>query len=238
MIIYKITNLITNKVYIGQTTQKFKNRINKHKERMKNGKNTPLYNSLRKYGIENFKFEIIEEVSSKEELNQREIYYIEKFNSFYPNGYNLTKGGAGTFNYHHTKSDKEKMSKLKKGLFDGEKNPFYGKHHSQEQIEKWKEQRKGRKLSEEWKLKISKTRKRKPIIDIDTGELFASARDVARYYGKNPDGGTASAISNVCQKKPKYYTCLGHRFEYYNPLIHDNTVPNIHKVDVGVTTIF
>lgn len=124
MIIYKITNLINNKVYIGQTIQKFKNRIIEHKKRMKNGTNTPLYNSLRKYGIENFKFEIIEEVLSKEELNQKEIYYIEKFNSLFPNGYNLTSGGAGTFNYQHTEIDKQKMSKLKKGLFNGKKKSF------------------------------------------------------------------------------------------------------------------
>ncbi len=237
MIIYKITNTINNKIYIGQTIQSFKNRLNEHKKKMRNGSKSPLYDALRKYGIENFEFKIIDTAVNQQELDSKEIFYIKQFNSRYPSGYNLTDGGAGTFNYRHTQKDKLRMKKLKEGMFLGENNPFYGKHHTTEQKEKWKKDRKGRKLSEEWKLKISKTRKRIKIINIDTGEVFASARDAARYYGKNPDSGTSGTISKVCRKLPKYKTCLGYHFEYYQPQIHDNTVPNIHYVNGGVTTI-
>lgn len=237
MIIYKITNIQNGKIYVGQTIQSFKSRMNEHKKKMRNGANFPLYNAMRKYGIDNFTFEVISSAASQEELNEKEIFWINYFNSEYPNGYNLTSGGAGTLNYHHTECDIEKMRALKAGAYDGDKNPFYGKHHTPEQIEKWKRERKGRKLSEEWKQNISKTRKRIPVINIDTGEVFESARHAARYYGKDPDSGTPGTIAKVCRKEPKYKTCLGFRFEYYNPQIHDNTVPSLQFLKEGVTTI-
>ena len=237
MIIYKITNTKNGKIYIGQTVQALNKRIAKHKQRMKSGAKMPLYCAFRKYGIESFTFEVIDTANNAEELNEKEIYWISYFNSIHPHGYNLTSGGSGTFNYHHTEADKERMSKLKDGVFNGENNPFYGKHHTKEQIEKWKRDRRGRKLSDEWKQNISKTRKRIPIINIDTGEVFESARHVARHYGKNPDSGISGTIAKVCRKEPKYNTCMGYHFEYYNPQIHDNTVPNLHFLKEGVTTI-
>lgn len=237
MVIYKISNTKNGKVYIGQTVQPFNKRASEHKKRMRNGANFPLYNAMRKYGIDAFSFEVVDTASNQEELDEKERFWIAHCNSKHPNGYNLTAGGAGTFDYHHTDDDKKRMSSLKKGVFDGENNSFYGKHHSAAQIEKWKRERKGRKLTEEWKQNISKTRNRVPIINIDTGEVFESARHAARYYGKDPDSGTSGTIAKVCQKKPKYKTCMGYRFEYYNSLIHDNTVPNLQFLKEGVTTI-
>lgn len=88
--IYKIQNLINGKIYIGQSVH-IKTRFNQHKNEAKNGNTRPLYNAIRKYGVENFSFEVIEECS-KEKLNEREIYWIKKYDSFH-NGYNLTPGG-------------------------------------------------------------------------------------------------------------------------------------------------
>lgn len=237
MIIYKITNKINGKVYVGQTIQTLNARKNEHKKRARNRANFPLYNAINKYGVENFKIVQIDEADSLEELNLKEQYYIKHFNSMYPNGYNLTSGGAGTLDYRHTDEDKVKMSELKKGMFKGENNPFYGKHHTEEQKAKWRRERKGKKLSEEHKQKISNTRKRIPIINLDTGEVFESARHICRHYGKDPNSGTAGSIAKVCKKEPKYKTCLGFRFEYYDPDIHDNTVPSIKFINEGVTTI-
>lgn len=237
MVVYKITNTLNGKIYIGQTLQPFNSRVNEHKKKMRNGTKHPLYDAMRKYGISAFSFEVIDTAIDADDLNKKEVYWIEHFNSMHPNGYNLTSGGAGTFDYHHTDDDKQRMSKLKNGVFDGSKNPFYGKHHSPEQIAKWKRERKGRMLTEEWKANISKTRKRVPIINIDTGEVFESARHAARHYGKDPDSGTPGTIAKVCQKIPKYNTCMGFHFEYYNPEIHDNTVPNLQFLKEGVTTI-
>ena len=95
--IYKITNNITHKVYIGQTTDS--NRRWKDHKRLAftpNHKeyNKALYQAMRKYGIENFSFNLIEEIENKNERNNREIYWINYYNS-YNNGYNESLGGDG-----------------------------------------------------------------------------------------------------------------------------------------------
>ena len=94
--IYKITNLINEKVYIGQSVD-INYRFNNHKSESFNPKsnayNTAIHRAIRKYGVENFSFEVIEECT-KELLSEREIYWIAYYNS-YGNGYNLTSGGEG-----------------------------------------------------------------------------------------------------------------------------------------------
>lgn len=89
-IIYKITNKVTGKSYIGQTryTLEFRWRQHLHKK-----DNTYFHNSIKKYGPDNFTKEILEECEYSE-LNSKEIYYIAKYNTF-NNGYNLTIGGDG-----------------------------------------------------------------------------------------------------------------------------------------------
>ena len=94
--IYKITNIINNKCYIGQSVQ-IERRWQWHKNNY-NNKNertydNHFYRSIRKYGIENFKFEIIEECQ-EDELDEREMHWIAHYDSF-NNGYNSTIGGAG-----------------------------------------------------------------------------------------------------------------------------------------------
>ena len=92
--IYIIKNTINNKVYIGQTTNTIQYRFNQH---LTNAdleyKTGHLYNAMRKYGKEHFYIEKIEEVAN-EKLNEREIYWIDYYDSF-NNGYNSTIGGEG-----------------------------------------------------------------------------------------------------------------------------------------------
>ena len=95
--IYKIENLINGKKYIGQSTD-IKNRWYRHKKYAEkqytnDGKRyyQHLYNAMRKYGLNNFSFEVLEEVS-EDKLNDREKYWINYYNS-YENGYNNTRGG-------------------------------------------------------------------------------------------------------------------------------------------------
>lgn len=91
--IYKIENLITHHIYIGQSVDII-TRWRRHRDDAKNeNKDYPLYRAIRKYGIENFSFEIIEECQ-REELNDKEKYWIQYFDS-YKNGYNQTIGGQG-----------------------------------------------------------------------------------------------------------------------------------------------
>lgn len=88
--IYKITNKVNGKSYIGQTryTVEFRWRQHQHKK-----DNTYFHNAIHKYGANNFIVEILEECDLKD-LNSREIFYIAKYNTF-KKGYNLTIGGDG-----------------------------------------------------------------------------------------------------------------------------------------------
>lgn len=92
--IYKITNQVNGKVYIGQSVH-IKARWQQHILNARNNKeNTLLYNAMRKHGIENFSFEVIEECD-KEKLNEREVYWISYYDSFNKEkGYNMTPGGS------------------------------------------------------------------------------------------------------------------------------------------------
>lgn len=104
MIIYKITNLINNKIYIGQTIRTFNDRyhakgigierVKNYSECEGNSFNKHLYNSIIKYGEDNFKIEILCQCSTENELNEKEIYYINLHNSSdYRYGYNIELGG-------------------------------------------------------------------------------------------------------------------------------------------------
>lgn len=93
--IYKIVNKINGKIYVGQV-KNIKERWKGHEYKAFNEKEkgypSAIHAAFRKYGIENFSFEVIEECLS-EELDIREAYWIKELNTMAPNGYNLTAGG-------------------------------------------------------------------------------------------------------------------------------------------------
>ena len=92
--IYIIKNNINEKVYIGQTTQKPEDRFKQHLKLLKTNKKQLIHKAIKKYGKENFYFEILQtNIESIKKLNELEEFYIEKYNSISPNGYNLCKGG-------------------------------------------------------------------------------------------------------------------------------------------------
>lgn len=90
--IYKISNNINNKIYIGKTCSSIYKRWQKHCCAYTEY-NWHIYRAMRKYGIENFKIEEIEKCKD-ENLNSREKYWISYYNSYH-NGYNSTEGGDG-----------------------------------------------------------------------------------------------------------------------------------------------
>lgn len=116
--IYKITNIITNKVYIGSSKNIY-SRWNKHIYDLKNNKHhsTHLQRSWNYYGNENFKFEIIEECTS-DKLIEREQFYIDFYNSSDPNcGYNVSRlAGRITL----TREQIDKTAKMLTEIFKGE----------------------------------------------------------------------------------------------------------------------
>lgn len=96
MLIYKITNLINNKIYIGKTVRTLEIRWKEHLQYSKK-ENTPLYQAIRKYGKDNFSIEVIHDnINSITELNRLETYYIQQYHSLsHENGYNIGLGGDG-----------------------------------------------------------------------------------------------------------------------------------------------
>lgn len=84
--IYKITNLINGKCYIGQSVH-IERRWQEHK---RPSATSVIATAIKEYGIENFSFEVLEELPT-EKLDERERFYIQKYNSISPNGYNITE---------------------------------------------------------------------------------------------------------------------------------------------------
>lgn len=99
-IIYCYTNKINNKKYIGQTINP-EQRFSAHKSNYKNPNNkeynSVIHRAFRKYGYDNFEYSILaKDINDINLLNQLEIYYINKFNTKIPNGYNVEPGGKNS----------------------------------------------------------------------------------------------------------------------------------------------
>jgi len=157
MIIYKATNIISKKCYIGQTKFSLDKRKTLHLNSSKRNKdNLYFYNSLRKHGSDNFEWKILCECDSKEELDEMEFHYIKQYNSLSPNGYNLTLGGEGTHGYKRSPDQIERMSKNAK-IFWKNVSDEYKKEFSN----RIKNLHTGKKLTKDHKLNISKSRKGK-----------------------------------------------------------------------------
>lgn len=97
-LIYKVSNDINNKIYIGKTTRTLKIRWKDHLQDYLNTDNK-FYFAMRKYGVEHFTPTVIEDNIDNSILNEREIYWIKYYNS-YQNGYNSTIGGEGDTKYN------------------------------------------------------------------------------------------------------------------------------------------
>ena len=124
-IIYKITNKIDGKSYIGQTSRTLSLRKAEHKYDAHKETNYPLYNAMNHYGFENFIFEEVVTAETLDELNALEQFYIEKEDTLNPNGYNLSRGGQIK---KFSEESRKKMSDSKKVLLsDKTKHPNWGK---------------------------------------------------------------------------------------------------------------
>jgi len=119
MIIYKITNAINNKIYIGQTISTLNNRANKHKNESISGRKKNYFNlAIVKHGFDNFVFEEIDSADSQEELDYMEVYWIKFFNSNNRTyGYNLANGGRVNRGFKKTDDQKRKISECVKKLW-------------------------------------------------------------------------------------------------------------------------
>ena len=141
--IYMIKCLCNGKAYVGQTRRTLHERMRQHLRSADQGVPTRLYHAMRKYGKANFIVGIVEDNIHKDELNNREVYYVAQFNT-YNSGYNATAGGdnVGVF----TEERKQKIGAASKGrrLSDRAKALIGATHR-------------GKVMTEEAKQKISKT---------------------------------------------------------------------------------
>ena len=206
--IYGIQNTLTGEWYVGQS-QNIRKRYNTHMRHLAAGchENEHLQRSFNKYGEEHFSFQLLERCSVTE-LDECEKKWIAEKNSK-EHGFNMTYGGGGMRGYHFSDEVRERMSAAHKGHAvseeqkqkmslskSGENHHFFGKH-----------------LSEEHKQKLSETFKvlnahlRKPVVCVETGEVFESISAAAKSIGK-----TYSTLSEA-RKMGK--TCGGFHWAFY-----------------------
>lgn len=146
--IYKITNLVNNKLYIGQTNN-FQARWKQYTSLyLNNNPKQLIIQAMIKYDIINFKYELIETCISREIANEKEIFYISQYNSKSPNGYNIESGGK------FAPLSQEALNKISKAL-KGRTSINKGKPCSEEQKLKTSQTMIGRKYSKERSQNIS-----------------------------------------------------------------------------------
>ena len=119
-VIYKLTSP-SGKVYIGQSIN-FKERLKKYRLNSKKSIGAALHAAIEKYGIDKFDISILCSIEldddievTKAELDRLEVYYIEKYNSYGVNGYNLTAGGGGSFKRFVSNETRKKLSDINSG---------------------------------------------------------------------------------------------------------------------------
>ncbi len=111
MLIYRMI-FPNGKMYIGLTTRTIRERKNEHKSDFLSKRNNwPVYNAMNKYGWENIKWEILEDnITDFEYLKEREAFNILKYDTYLPNGYNMTLGGEGRYGRIVSEETRKKMS--------------------------------------------------------------------------------------------------------------------------------
>ena len=218
--IYKITNKINNNSYIG-SSKKIEERWSKHVRNSNNPNSKeyeyPICRAIRKYKIDNFSFEIIEEINTNDQssLLEKEQYYYDlyspEYNQMRPDfvpSYNPTEeerkersikySGEGNpfYGKTHFEETKEKLSQYAKSRV-GELNPFYGKHHSNETKEK-----------------LAKANGKEVIATDSDGEeyFFFSAKEAGEWCrklgltnSKTPNSDILKACKNIKNKAFGFY---------------------------------
>ena len=185
--IYTITNIITNKIYVGSCTTSIKQRFSNHINSLKNNKhrNSYLQRSYNKYGHSNFKFEILEECEPNLCIST-EQFWINMLNvtnrSF---GYNLAGRAGNSMGQKRTPQQCLNISKSVKGKRVGKLNPNYGK--------KW---------SYETRLKIENSTRNKKVLQYNLNneylKEFKSIAEAEKYINKSK-----GLIGKVCNNKYK-----------------------------------
>ena len=205
--VYKITNKINGKIYIGQTYRSIEERFSEHKKDAfrDRSEKRPLYSAMRKYGVDSFYIELIEETENPLE---REKYWIEYFKSF-KNGYNATIGGDGApyidyelviAEYFQLKNQNEVARKL--NISSDSVNKILKIYNIERLNSKEVAQRTLGKIVNQYDLQGNFI------------QSFPSTRAAAESLGKvtKTSRGATSHISDVCKGKRK--TAYGYKWKF------------------------
>lgn len=220
--IYMYINKINGKRYIGQTNDF----IRRHMEHKKPSTNEqPIDRAFNKYGTDNFEIIILAENLTQEQMNEYEKFFIKRYNTLVINdkGYNIAQGGNGGNKFEGwTEEQKQEYSKKCSERLKGEKHPLYGTKASEEtkqkksaSMKKYIQENgnsfKGKHHTDETKDRISKTLKEngtckgannpsaKAVICIETGEVFQTMQDAAKWCGQK----CITNIAKSCKGKVK-----------------------------------
>lgn len=212
--VYKITNDVNGKMYIGQTSRSLSERFEEHcyEARAQRFADRPLYAAMIKYGIEHFSIELIEETDNPKE---REVYWIEYYGTF-KNGYNATFGGDGK---RYLDYDLVVMTYQQTGNMIETANLLGICADSVNEILRIKNERKRSSVE----IIIEKCSKAVHMFDLNGLYIrsFISVADAARYLIDNKlsnckASGLRTHISNVCNGKRK--SAAGFKWAYENKI--------------------
>lgn len=203
--IYKITNQINGKIYIGKTLKTIPERWKEHcldykKERCEK---RPLYDAMNKYGVKNFTIEEVEECLP-DVLNDREVYWIEQYGSF-KYGYNATKGGDGK---HYADYDLiYNLYKEGKNLIEISRILNYSEDTISKALNNFN-------ISHEKRVKQSRNYCRKSVLMIDKEtdkilKIFASIKEAGEFLNIPR---SRQHITEVCKGKRK--TAYGYKWKF------------------------
>lgn len=233
--VYKHTTP-SGKVYIGQTKQE-------PEKRWQNGNgyknNEHFWKAIKKYGWDNIKHEILKINLTKPEADDIEKTYIALYQSNISNfGYNKTDGGDGHLGYSPTEETRKKISSTLTGheVSDETRQKLSiaqkgkPKNYTEEYLQRLREERIGKPLSEKHMSAISKS-----VLCIETGIIYKSCREAGRMTGID-----YNAICNVCNHKYGFKTAGGYNWCYVNNYNAEeyvkNTVSNRPKEVICIET--
>ncbi len=194
MVIYKTTNIINNKIYIGKDERNNKSYL---------GSGLILKLAIKKYGVNSFLKKIIDTAKTKEELIEKEKYWIKRYNATDKNiGYNIRLGGEGgdknkelrkPFTEQHKKN-----IKINHANVSGKNNPMYGKTHTDAVKEILAIANTGKKFSKKTKKKMSL--KRKGELNSNSKLTIKDVLKIRHLHSKGSSQHDLSILFNV--KKP------------------------------------